>query len=64
MSADNDSKSTFLVEVKFQRNATWQGTVKWMEEKKTQDFRSMLELIKLIDETLHNSDEEKISWEK
>lgn len=63
MSADNDSKSTFLVEVKFQRNATWQGTVKWMEEKKTQDFRSMLELIKLIDETLHNSDEEKISWE-
>lgn len=63
MNAGNDNKSTFLVEVKFQRNATWQGTVKWMEEKKSQDFRSMLELIKLIDETLHNSDEEKISWE-
>ncbi|MGE4214705.1 MAG: hypothetical protein AB7E42_08020 [Anaerotignaceae bacterium] len=42
-------KATFIVEVKYRENATWQGTVKWVEENKEQSFRSALELIKLID---------------
>lgn len=42
-------KATFIVEVKYRENATWQGTVKWVEENKEQNFRSALELIKLID---------------
>lgn len=42
-------KSTFIVEIKYRENATWQGTVKWVEENKEQNFRSALELIKLID---------------
>lgn len=46
------SKSTFVVQVQFCRNASWQGTVAWTEKKKEQSFRSALELIKLIDEAL------------
>lgn len=42
-------KATFIVEIKYRENATWQGTVKWVEENKEQNFRSALELIKLID---------------
>lgn len=44
-------KSTFLVHIVSRRNSTWQGTVTWMEKKKTENFRSMLELIKMIDVT-------------
>ncbi len=32
-----------------QENATWQGQVTWLDEKETRSFRSLLELIKLID---------------
>ncbi len=44
-------KSTFIVEIKYRENATWQGTVKWIEGGREQNFRSALELIKLIDST-------------
>ncbi len=42
-------KGTFVVHVVSQENATWQGQVTWLDEKKTLNFRSMLELIKLMD---------------
>jgi len=44
-----NSKETFVVQVISNQNATWQGTVQWVEKKKTVPYRSMLELIKLID---------------
>ena len=42
-------KGTFVVHVVSQENATWQGQVTWLDEKETRSFRSMLELIKLMD---------------
>lgn len=42
-------KTTFVVEIKYRENATWQGNVEWVEGGKKQTFRSALELIKLID---------------
>ena len=42
-------KATFVVQVLFRQNSTWQGTVCWTEQRKTQRFRSTLELIKLLD---------------
>ena len=42
-------KETFVVHVISQENATWQGQVTWLDEKETRSFRSLLELIKLID---------------
>ena len=35
-----------------QENATWQGQVTWLDEKETKSFRSLLELIKLIDSAM------------
>lgn len=41
--------ATFVLQIKFRQNKTWQGTVQWLEKKKTLNFRSALELIKIID---------------
>lgn len=46
--AGNDSQS-FVITVKSQENHTWQGTVSWVEGKKQENFRSALELLKLLD---------------
>ena len=39
---------TFIVSVMFRQNASWQGTVRWIEGKKSENFRSALELLLLI----------------
>lgn len=46
------ARGTFLVTVQFRQNATWQGTIAWMNQNKKQSFRSALEMIKLMDEAL------------
>ena len=48
---------TFIVKVLDRQNATWQGTVTWVEEQKTQCYRSALELLKLIDGALDKNEE-------
>jgi len=45
-------KGTFLIQVQYRQNSTWQGKVVWVEENRTQHFRSALELIKLVDGAL------------
>lgn len=47
-----NSNQSFVIEVKSQENHTWQGTIAWVEGKKKENFRSALELIRLIDSTL------------
>ncbi|WP_242861809.1 hypothetical protein [Christensenella timonensis] len=42
-------KATFVVQVQYRQNATWQGQVVWSERNETRNFRSALELIRLID---------------
>ena len=42
-------KATFILQVKFRQNASWQGTIRWVEKKETVHFRSALEFIKIID---------------
>lgn len=49
-------RQTFLVNVLYRQNATWQGRVFWAEEGKTYSFRSALELIKLIDGALEGAE--------
>lgn len=44
--------ATFTVRVLFRQNASWQGSVTWVEGKQEQSFRSVLELILLIDNAL------------
>ena len=49
---------SFVVEVKSQENHTWQGTITWVEGKKKENFRSALELIRLMDSALASEDDE------
>lgn len=44
--------ATFAVRILFRQNASWQGSVTWMEGRQEQSFRSVLELILLIDNAL------------
>ena len=43
------SESTFLVKIKYRQNSSWQGSVQWVETGKTQNFKSCLELMRLMD---------------
>jgi hypothetical protein len=40
---------TFVIRILNRQNATWQGVVTHMDKKEDRPFRSLLELIKLID---------------
>lgn len=45
-------KATFEVQVIFRQHTSWQGTVIWLDEQMEQSFRSVLELIILMDSAL------------
>lgn len=45
-------QATFAVKILFRQNASWQGSVTWLEGKREQSFRSVLELILLISSAL------------
>lgn len=45
-------QATFAVNILFRRNASWQGSLMWLNEKKTQQFRSVLEFISLLNSSL------------
>lgn len=44
--------ATFKVNVLFRQNASWQGSIHWVEDKMESQFRSVLELIMLMDSVL------------
>lgn len=44
-------EATFHLKVLFRQNASWQGTVKWMETGQEEPFRSVLELLLMMDNT-------------
>lgn len=48
----NGKHATFALKVLFRQNASWQGHVTWLEGKKEQGFRSVLELVLLINSAL------------
>ena len=50
-------KATFIVKIEYRQNATWQGRVTWLDQKETRCFRSMLELIRLLDTAVGGQEE-------
>ena len=58
------TKGTFEISVKFMQNSTWQGQIHWVEKNQKQNFRSALEMLKLMDEALTETDEDVqvINW--
>ena len=43
---------TFIVRVQQRQNSSWQGRITWVDEDKTVYFRSVFEMMKLIDDAL------------
>ena len=50
--------ATFLVTISFRYNASWQGTVRWVEGEKHEDFRSVLELLRIFNGVFTNGTDE------
>lgn len=45
-------RATFAVRILFRQNASWQGSVTWLESGREESFRSVLELILLMDSAM------------
>jgi len=58
-------KCTFEIAVRFRQNATWQGQITWAEKNLKQNFRSVLEMLRLMDEALMEDAKETkvVGWE-
>ncbi len=55
------SRATFAVRLLFRQNASWQGSVRWSEGGQEESFRSVQELLLLIDNALSYRMNKKIS---
>ena len=56
-----------MVQIQYRQHATWQGKVLWAEKNETKQFRSALELLKLIDSALDEETEapkKNVEWKK
>lgn len=51
------AKATFEVQVIFRQHTSWQGVVVWLEQQMEQSYRSVLELVLLMDNALRSRDE-------
>ena len=48
--------ATFAVRVIFRQNASWQGSVTWLEKDREENFRSVLELVLLMHSATSSGD--------
>ena len=44
-----NKKQTFILEISDTQNQSWQGKVEWIQGKKKESFRSVLELLRMLD---------------
>ena len=56
--AHTGALATFAVRLIFRQNASWQGSITWLEGEAEQSFRSVLELTLLMDSALMESGRE------
>ena len=58
---------TFVVRVMQHQNGTWQGKITWVDEDKSMNFRSVWEMVRLMEEGLLSSgdfgEEDIPKWE-
>ena len=59
-----NEKTTFIVSVQYRKNATWQGTITWVEENRMQHFRSAFEMLKLMEAAQKDGATEVVSWDE
>jgi len=44
--------ATFVIRVQYRQNASWQGSIQWLEGKQTLRYRGVLELLKLMEDAV------------
>ncbi|NLO98604.1 MAG: hypothetical protein GX091_11170 [Peptococcaceae bacterium] len=59
-------KGNFLIKILYTQNNDIQGTIQWLDEEMTSNFRSALELINLLSEAVSLMDDSPIlnTWYK
>lgn len=55
--ARKGASATFEIQVVFRQHTSWQGVITWLERNLEQSFRSVLELILLMDSVLRSMEE-------
>lgn len=55
---NNFSGATFIIDVKSNENHSWQGNLTWVNTTKSVNFRSALELIKIIDSAISDGEDD------
>lgn len=50
-----NKKQTFILEISDTQNQSWQGKVEWIQGKKKESFRSVLELLRMLDSVVCQS---------
>nr|WP_319487548.1 hypothetical protein [uncultured Caproiciproducens sp.] len=58
----NGKPTTFVVNVQYRKNATWQGTITWVEQNQTLHFRSALEMLKLMEQATMSGATPVVNW--
>lgn len=53
--AQKGQLATFTLRIMFRQNSSWQGSLTWLEGKREERFRSVLELLLLIDNALERA---------
>lgn len=56
-------KKTFILEINDNQNQSWQGNVEWVQGQKKESFRSVMELLRLLDSTVGNEGKKSLSQE-
>lgn len=50
--------ATFVIRILFRQNASWQGSIRWIEGQTEESFRSVLELLFLMDSAMTRKEAE------
>ena len=54
---------TFLIKIHYRQNASWQGSIQWLEINCTRFFRSHLELVMLMQEAMEKTGCVESEWQ-
>ena len=49
-------KATFELQIVFRQHSSWQGVIRWLDRQREESFRSVLELILLMDSALREEE--------
>ena len=59
LSSETGKLATFVIRLMFRQHASWQGSATWVEARAEEPFRSVLELILMIDGAIKSGSPDK-----